>query len=328
MNGWGKYIFVAAIWLSALCSCVRRPLDLVLEKGSAITVIAHWDSTGMRPAGMTVMCFPRGGGSPYVKISNSDTTSIFLSQGTYDILVFNETTTDLENVRFASMGSFEEIYAYTIQGGGSFYDNIREIPEKLASWTLRDVVVTEEMARHTFYYRRGTNPPDILPWEDMVIHAWPEIITCTIQLKVWIDHIDKVASAGGYLCHFSSGIRMTGGHPLAQDASYKVSFEDLVETGDRKGYFYKEFLGFGLYDGCFEPIEGYSFDFFAVLADGSGFRERKWVDNNITWYYGPYHELYIVVEVWPHIIIPDVRGNQGWNIGVDEWANEDIYVIL
>lgn len=323
------YVIVSAIVLiSTLISCERRPLDLALENGAAVTVVAHWDSTGMRPSGMTVMFFPQNGGVPYVKLSNSDTTRVFLPEGKYNMLVFNETVTDFESVRFTENGSYENIYAYTVQGSGSFYDNIREIPEKLASFSAEDIVITEEMARHTIYYPRGTEPPEILPWEDMLIHAWPRIITCTVQLKVWIDHIDKLASAGGYLCHFSSGIRMAGGRPLKEEATYKTSFEELVETGERKGYLYKEFCGFGFYDGVFEPLEGYSFDFFAVLADGSGFRERKWIDEKITWHYGPYHELIIVIEVYPHIIIPDVKGDQSWNIGVDEWNNEDIYVIL
>lgn len=313
--------------LVAAVSCVRRPLDLELESGAAVTVVAHWDSTGMRPDGMTVMFFPANGGKPTVKLSNSDTARVVLGEGEYRMLVFNETTTDFEDVRFDELSDGAAIYAYTVDGNGSFYDNIREMPEKLASYVQDGIVITEEMAGRSVYYRRGTQAPDIRR-EDLTLHAWPRIITCTVRLKVWIDHVDKLASAGGYLCHFSSGIRMAGGRPLKEEATYKVSFEELVETGDRKGYLYKEFCGFGFYDGIFEPLEGYTFDFFAVIADGSGFRERKWIDENITWHYGPYGELFIDIEIYPHIIIPDVRGNQAWNIGVDEWDNENIHILL
>lgn len=330
MHTFLKYALRLAVicMMALLSSCLRRHLDLAMTNGASVKVIAHWDSTALRPEGMTVMFFPQDGGTPYVKLSNSDTAVVFLPKGTYNMLVFNETVTDFENVRFSSTDNCSGMYAYTVPGTGSFYDNVREIPEKLASYYEEDIVITEEMAGHTIYYPRGSDPPDVLPWEDMEIHAIPRIITCTIQLKVWIDNTIKLASAGGFLCHFSSGVRMAGGKPLKEEASYKVSFEDLVETGDNKGYLYKEFCGFGFYDGVSEPLEGYSFDFFAVIADGSGYRERRFIDNNITWYYGPYHELFIVIEIRPDIKIPDVSGDQSWNIGVDEWNNEDIYVIL
>lgn len=326
-----KFITVILLATAALASgCHRRPLDLTMSRGAAITVIAHWDSTGLRPNGMTVSFYPESGGNPITTLSNSDTVEVNLPEGEYNLLVFNETVSDFTNLRFYDVSNFNGIYAYTGSYSNKYYDNIRETPEKLASFT-KPVTVSEDMVRYTLYYRRGTPPPQDVhaSAEDLVIHVWPKLITCVINTRLHATHIDKAASAGGYLGHFAAGVYLASGKTLREDAIFAINFEQKDMTGATEGYFSNTSVGFGFYEDVFPPaVSGYSFDFFAVLADNSGYRNKMGIDDKISTHRGAFDELNIDIDIYPGAELPDVEGNQAWNIGVNEWENEEVPISL
>lgn len=325
-----KYIAVILAAVVLAFGCHRRPLDLTMSDGAAITVIVHWDNTGLRPNGMTVSFYPKGGGNPITTLSNSDTVAVNIPAGEYNLLVFNETVSDFTNLLFADISSFDGIYAYTDTYSNKYYDDIRTTPEKLASYA-REFIVSDDMVRYTLYYRRGTVPPvDVhASAEDLVIHVWPKLITCVINTRLHATHIDKAASAGGYLGHFAAGVYLASGKTVREDAIFSINFsqKDMISKTD--GYFSNTSVGFGFYEDVFPPaVSGYSFDFFAVLADNSGYRNKMGIDDKISTHRGAFDELNIDIDIYPGAELPDVEGTQAWNIGVSEWENEEVPISL
>ena len=326
-----KFISVILLVTAMLTpGCHRRPLDLTMSRGADITVIVHWDSTGLRPNGMTVSFYPKNGGNPITTLSNSDTVKVGIPAGEYNLLVFNETVSDFTNLRFADISSFNGIYAYTESYSNKYCDDIRTTPEKLAS-SAREFAVSEDMVRYTLYYHRGTAPPEDVhvSGEDLVIHVWPKLITCIINTRLCATHIDKAASAGGYLCHFAAGVYLANGKTLREDAIFSIDFNQKDMTSKTDGYFSNTTAGFGFYNDIFPPaVSGYSFDFFAVLADNTGYRNKLGIDDRITSHNGIFDELNIDINICPGVDLPDVEGEQAWNIGVNEWENEEVPIDL
>lgn len=309
-------------------SCYFRPLDTNYDNRAELTFIVDWSETEINPNGLTISFFPVDGGSSIItKLSHSDTTTVMAPMGTYNILVMNETFEDFDYIRFVERRDFDKIEAKVkstaTTGGGVI---VSGDPDKFAFKTFENFEVTHEMLRKSRVKEPGTLV------DELTFYVTPQNAVYPVKVVVAIDGLDKVSSAGAYISGFSDGVHIRSRTTCPTQTIQKVSFTNrqFDEGSSTSGQITGSFTSFGLRGMTKAELEGYSFDFRAVLVDGQSFTETRPINSRIV-EVGEGLEYYIEVRVGfenDPIKIPDVHGTGGWSVEVGDWEEVIIPIVF
>lgn len=342
-----------AVLVLLISGCQLRPLDYDYIDTAEVNIITSWEHSGLtqHPNGQTAMFFPQSGGTPIVKLSHSDTVTVNLELGTYDVIVINETFEDFDYIEFVSRNSFRDIAAVlsTSQIVRTGYE-VYEEPDMLASAVLTNFEVTESMVALTRDITRArtktksstktTTKADanesmtrtLMP--TLTWHVEPTPLVYDVNVRVKVSGLDKVYSSGSFITGFSYGVYLCDGSPLTESVTHKLTYTERVyESGsDSEGYLMGHFRSFGFHDDGQSTHSDYTMDFRAVVPDGSTYSEIRSLDNSTAQSYEAYTINFSVnvgfgTGVDSPIDIPEIapiEGSGGWQINVGQWQEEVI----
>jgi hypothetical protein len=324
-----KLLFVIAI-VPMLDSCYFRPLDYSYDNRAELTFIVDWSETGIDPNGLTISVYPTDGESSVItKLSHSDTTTVMVPMGTYNILVMNETFEDFDYIRFNNQRSFDNIEA-KVKGSSQTGAGVTVSgdPDKFAYKTIENFEVTHEMLRKS----RIKTPGKLV--DELTVYVTPQNAVYPVKVVAVVEGIDKVASAGAYITGFSDGVHIASYTTSQTPTIQKVTFtnREFDDGSTKNGRLRGEFTSFGLRGKTKADLQldGYLFDFRAVLVDGQNFTETRPINTRIV-EVGEGREYYIEIRVGfenDPIVIPDVHGTGGWNVEVGDWEEVIIPIIF
>ena len=148
------HLWILLCLLLFLAGCERR--ELTYYDAAEITLTADWSQSGMdnkdeAARGATAIFYPTNGGEPKIFLMGDySREAIRLPEGVYNVILFNRSFTDFSNIAFRGNDGYETLEAYnkkieTRTDGETDTRTITGSPEKLASATMEDFTVTEDM---------------------------------------------------------------------------------------------------------------------------------------------------------------------------------------
>lgn len=338
-----------AVLVLLISGCQLRPLDYDYIDTAEVNIITSWSRSGLtaHPNGQTVMFFPQSGGGPVVKLSHSDTVTVNLELGTYDVIVFNETFEDFDYIEFVSRNSFRDISA--VLSSSSFVRSGYEVfeePDMLASATIPNFEVTEEMVTLTRDITRArtkanTKSAASQPAETrafmpiLTINVNPTPLVYEVNVRVAVHGLDNVLSSGAFITGFAYGVHLCDGSPINRAITHKVTYYDReFDAGSTTdGHLIGKFHSFGIHDTGSATHSGYEMDFRAILPDGSTYSTTRSLDNHIELFEKD-HTINFNINIGYNngfadepIEIPTIApqpDDGGWQVNVGEWSEEII----
>ena len=151
-----------------------------------------------QPTGMTVMAYPKDGGKPVSMLTNDlRAARLSLPEGSYDVLVFNQSTTEYGSFRFEGMDKLSTACVKANTFKSRWYrsrtdnDEAIEQPEWLAEGDLGDVMVSEDMMGNDSVFSTDT--------------VKPKNVIYTINVRVHVKGIYNIRSARASLDGMADG---------------------------------------------------------------------------------------------------------------------------
>lgn len=347
------YSWLLALSALLLSGCELRVIDYDYIDTAEVNIITDWSHSGLtaHPNGHTVIFFPQDGSAPTTKLSHSDSITVNLPLGMYDVIVFNETFEDFDYITFINRTSFHDIAAICgssdiVRSGYEVFDE----PDLLASATIPGFEVTEHMVSQTRAITRTrtktktkTKTKSDVTDDELYFSpglTWtvqPTPLVYEVNVKVSVTGLDKVNSSGSFITGFSYGVYLWDGTPLSTSVTHKLTYTERTfnpgstTDGELVGHFYS----FGLHDSYSTIHSGYMMDFRAVLPDGSTYSVIRSLNDQVRESEQEY-TVNFEIDVGfgggadPPIEIPDVEPppdeSGGWQVSVGEWAEEVIQI--
>lgn len=159
-----KYIIMAFSVLLMLFSCERRPLEEMCEDKALIPIGTMWLRADIDPQNVTALFYNQDNGKLVLEHRFENTPSRIQTYasvpvGTYTVVVFNELRGQIKGVGIRGYENFSTLQAHAIpdptaksRSDGNSYVNE---PDILASVTVFDFEVTNEMVSYSHYYPDG-----------------------------------------------------------------------------------------------------------------------------------------------------------------------------
>lgn len=160
------YLYNILVWsaLLLLFSCHRRPLEEVCENSALIPIGTVWSLADIDPQNVTALFYNQDDGKlvlehRFENNPNRIQTYASVPAGTYTVVIFNELRGQIKGVGIRGYENFSTLQAYAIpdptaksRSDGNSYVNE---PDILASVTVSDFEVTNEMISYSRYYSGG-----------------------------------------------------------------------------------------------------------------------------------------------------------------------------
>jgi hypothetical protein len=217
--------------------CDRRDLTYLSDPTRCeMHLLVDWSRFGDVPHGMTLLCYPVDGGSP-VQFITADVTDyrLALSEGEYDLLLFNLTPEEYSTINFRGLETFESAEAVAREKSSAAemvatrnVDRLTHQPEPLGVARLRGVQVT---------HRTDT------------LRMTPEDVLYTGHVVVYVHGIHNVSSVSSTLGQLCAGYMLGTGRSSAETVTHELTDwrRAYVEEGNSHyGVFMTDFPSFGL----------------------------------------------------------------------------------
>lgn len=244
-------VFVLLTLLSTAC---RRELEYNYHPFCEISVRVDWSAMDEKPTGMSVYLYPEDGSEPIVKLTNQvDETRLSVREGTYNVLVINQSISEFGSITFQGMDRFSTAKAIATRvPNGSDLHGLEEPevygPELLAIATHIRLVVTEQMVSD---YQAQVKAEAALSRQvpsatTLQLTARPLTFNATVHVHV--SGIQNVRSVRGRFSGMASGCLLVMGTPLASTSTYMVEQWDIThdDTDYTQGTLTGRFTTFGL----------------------------------------------------------------------------------
>ncbi len=190
------------------------------------------------PSGVSIYCYPKDGGLPYVYKSNeTETIETNLPAGTYDILVFNQVEEEFNNIAFSGMDHFETAKAELINTGRPDWvtggENIVLNPEWLAIDRVCDYVVPNYV------------DPDN---RELIINFKPQNTIYQASVSFVMYRIDRIRESSGTFSGLAQGIMLGSGDIVEGKITHllnRININRENENDSDKGIVESSFLCMG-----------------------------------------------------------------------------------
>lgn len=246
--------------LTALCllvllvACDRRELEYNYHPFCEITVRVDWSALTERPTGMSVYFYPEDGSEPIVKLTNQvDEARVSVREGTYNVLVFNQSPSEFGSITFQEMDRFSTAkVSATRTPGGSEPHGAEEPevygPEPLAVATHLRLEVTEQMVTDYQAQVKAEATPSRQVPSAATLQLTARPLTFNATVHVHVSGIQNVRSVRGRFSGMASGCTLATGTPLAATSTYIVEQWDIThdDTDYTQGTLTGRFTTFGL----------------------------------------------------------------------------------
>lgn len=323
-------LFICA--LVTFSGCDRR--ELTYYESAEITLTVDWSQSGLDDEegaahGATAVFYPTDGGEPKIFLmGNYSQEAVRLPEGVYDVIVFNRSFTDFSNIAFRGNDGYETLEAYnkkieTRTDGETDTRTITGSPEKLASATMEDFTVTEDMLGNYSQTTSGKSAYSVESGDDRcTLHLVPEKRTSEVIAVIRVEGLNNVRSAICRLDGISESIFLATGKASGQSVAqeFPLSHPVFDEGSPFNGTLTGTFNVFGI-----DFTQSHRLHLEAQLVDGKTVFEGDYDNVRVTEKDNGEGVITIYVEATTDKI-PDVKpeggSNSGFDVDVDGWGDE------
>lgn len=237
-------LFLIELFLLLFTSCDYKELCYDHPHNTMATVRIPVDWTEFdeeKPTGMTVVAYPEDGSTPKAVLTNDlQAAELSLEEGQYNILVFNQSTTEYGSFHFEGMEQYSTAKVLANEHTSRWYksrgseDRTISEPEWLAAGRRERLTVTKEMIKG-----------DTTVVVDTVT---PLNVIYTIDVRVHVKGIYNVRSARASLTGMAEGYEFATGKPTTSTITQLLENWTLTHDEDNpsNGVLSCEITSFGL----------------------------------------------------------------------------------
>lgn len=237
-------LFLIELFQLLFTSCDYKELcyDHPHNTMARIKIPVDWtEFTKEKPTGMTVMAYPLDGNEPKTVLTNDlRATKLSLEEGQYNILVFNQSTTEFGSFHFEGMEQYSTAKVLANPTTSRWYksrsDEDRTIsePEWLAAGRMENLTVTQDMVKG-----------DTMVVIDTIT---PLNVVYTVNVRVHVKGIYNVRSARASLSGMAEGYDLSTGKPSSSSITQLLESWTLTHDEDNpsNGVLSCEITSFGL----------------------------------------------------------------------------------
>ncbi|MEG1837793.1 MAG: DUF5119 domain-containing protein [Bacteroidaceae bacterium] len=220
-----KQLLSVAMLLLVITACQRDHLYYGTNDRAIVKVNIDWKKSQMTPNGATVMAYNKDGSlfKVFPPMSDPNGGTILLPQGSYDLIIFNDTPNEYKHIGFRGMENINTFEAYAFQKEASknrpkFQGDVFVYePDTLATARINNLEVTSRMVE--YYYDKPNDKEMQISKE---IKATPQRVTSLMKIKV---HVKGLCYAKGaprtYLRNMSAstfiGTGLKSTNPVAHE---------------------------------------------------------------------------------------------------------------
>ncbi len=307
----GLLIFVA---------CKRQ--DLVYEFDSVTRVTVHVDwgdifSSEDRPTGVSVWFYPKGDQKPIQKLSsNIDSVKVYLAEGKYDVVVFNQAPSDFrDELEFlgtdklstlevrASLATTKNWYSEKLN------EDVYEIPPVFATTVYRDFVITKD---------------DCEKKRELSIRVRPEKITQSARVIVNMEGVEYIRSGRGIVSNMSQGYMFDKGETCCASNSLLEKWN--TEGAENEGMLFTHFNTFGIPSIEAQDATGWDSELKiqVLLVDNHTVKEMDLsIDESNLVDFDEDIDIEIEIDIISPVPPVEPEGGSGFEPSVDGWGDED-----
>ena len=332
-----KCFLMVALISCAFSSCVMDHLYYASSKRALVRLHVDWTKSGLSPNGVSAYVY-NGAENEFVDVyinSNPNVIDVNLPEGKYDIVVFNNTISELPHVELGGMDKRSTFHIYAKDAGyesvvqNASNSNMRLVknPNIVAAATICNVEITEQMVE---YYPEIPNQE----YEQEVsvqYNVTPMHIVPVAEVKVHVKGLIYALSAPKALLRgVSGGYSFFNEATIPEQVMHEFVLNNRVFLNNDKvdGVISKEFDLFGLHANAMKAHR-YYLDMRFILIDKSElFLSVDVTDKIEEIFTGIRKQIKINVD----IELPETGGSGGedgdgsFDPSLDPW--EDIDVVL
>lgn len=334
------YILMA---IALFASCEHKDLCYKHPHTAKVRVDVDWSKFNSyeKPTGMTVLLYPQYSGERAIShLTNTTTHAIVnLPADRYDILVFNQSTSEFGSVSFRGLDQQETAEVLASEHKSRWYkvrseqEKVVVEPEWLGVGSFENAEVTQAMideeVEHTMNGNATTKSR-----ETVIATVTPKNVIHTLKVKVHIKGIYNLRSARAAINSMAEGYRLISNKPTKSKATYLMEEWRLTrnEADPTTGYIETSITCFGLPDGHQATAEENLLSLSFLLQDNKTMMEFPFqVGNMFTRATDLENELVLYLEIDSKITLPDVEPEGGTSGGfsaeVEDWGDEEEYEI-
>lgn len=209
-----------------MVGCEFRPITFNYDSKCNVAFEVDWSEMSESPSGMTIMCYPTSGDNVVVLQTNSTSqTTVSLSQGEYNVVIFNRTIGEFSSLRFTGLDSFDTFELYTditeskwaVSKGES---ELVSTPEEFAVATYLGLTITGDCIEKSQenYASTGTR----LTVD--TITTRPQVVVKECKVNVKVEGYENLRSVRATL------MGMAGGYRVSSQLSTSTQVTHLLET--------------------------------------------------------------------------------------------------
>ncbi|MFI3319541.1 MAG: DUF5119 domain-containing protein [Rikenellaceae bacterium] len=311
-------LYTTALILSLIAnsSCIRRSLtDYVCQRETAtIPVTVDWTQSGITPSDdsrtetdyvhrVSLRFFPLDGSTPFDRYleTNIYEGEITLPEGSYSIVAFNESIYDTYWNGYINFINTEDYDTFAVELVDEEGDGVATSPLKLASWSLGEYTITEDMISTT----KAATP----------IEVTLQPLTCYTTVTAQITNLSSAQTVTATASGLTDRMYMASGeaHTSTTSHSLALSTVEWDDDSEQHGSISARILTF---DNSTDTNATYTLEFDVILVDGTRHTPDEPlifdVSHQITRYATDDFSLSAEFE------IPETSGS----IEVDEWGDK------
>lgn len=367
-----KKIFVLFALL-ALFSCERRHLVEGYQTTALIPINIDWSDAKLDPDddpdddvySASAWFFPDDTSQTVIqkRLTDASGGTVELPVGTYSVLIFNNTVSDFSNIQFRGTDSFDTFEAYSGADTKSvFYSKsdateVTSKPEILASWSITDFEVTEEMVTtsrtidlSTLVTATASTSTDITASTSTktsttlstkaaatrtteenlatLTSVKPQLVVDTASVVVHVQGLNNASSASGTHTGLASSVFMASGTTSDDQITHSFTLSDrsYYDGSSSDGTVSASYRSFGRHSDRDDLSHSMSIDF--TLNDDSSHPTQEFdITDQV---HSTDDRLGLLTTVGlsdsdtDHtIVLPDVdTDSDGFSIGLDDWDTE------
>ncbi len=351
-----------------LTSCDRRDLTYMNISTVEILLNVDWSDMSEAPTGMSIYCYPDNGGSPTVKILNLSaaeqaamysSTTLKLGAGSYKILIFNQTPSELSStIGFSGMDSYETAEVYAMTTTSKWYtskseETLVESPDELAAATDHSVEIPESAIDEIYGLTQQYYDTGIEVGYYMTVEVAPKVVIRTTRVTIEIDQIDSYSDARSTLYGMATGYNFSTQKSHSSYVTHLLeSWSKTVYEGDgTQGAIVAYFTCFGLPEtttatrvvdsswggtlhlevlltsGEIYESDHTLYDKTTIYADEATNRSEDEEDEDVVY---DDSDVDISVDISGEVSLPEIESSEssgttgGFSPGVSDWEDEEI----
>ncbi len=332
-----KYNYWVVLIALIIVACHRQRIYSLTEQwdSAKVEVEVDWSLSQLEESNIgnvSLYAYTEGLAVPYIRISGDpELAYIYLAEGEYTLLLFNDMVEDLlgieaqgvdslERFRFLAVErtSLDDIY-YEVATGELLLATIGA----MATWHASQVVVTAEMIACNCCEDEAEHDSE----HNILLEASPTPITTPCQVNLAVDNLNNAVVIQGVLRGFAAGAYMTSGERIASEdvvPLYFLSFDDRTYSNSTDGVTSGELITFGKVEAPSSEEQSYQIEIDVILGSG----ERVSFTRDVTEQVAAQDNTNIVIDLTSNDNMITLPAALGTGFGVEEWGDNEPIELL